>query len=72
MSDTNPTETATPAAKPRRSGKPARGRKTAKKANTPGAPVSEKLFFPRDESWMLFNYRVSRRRRTPAILCWSG
>ena len=58
MSETNPTETMATGAPPGTGGKPARARKAAKKAAKAGAPASEKPFIPRDESWMLFNYRV--------------
>src|ERR1017187_8624020 len=58
MSETNPSETKPPAARPTRGRKPVSARKPAKKAGKKSGPPSEDLFFGRDESWMLFNQRV--------------
>ena len=66
MSETNPSETKSPAARPARGRKPASARKPAKKAAKKSGPPSEDLFFGRDESWMLFNQRVLEEAEDPA------
>jgi len=66
MSEMNPTETKSPAARPTRGRKPASARKPAKKAAKKSGPPSEDLFFGRDESWMLFNQRVLEEAEDPA------
>ena len=66
MTETTSEETGSTAAQSSSASKPATRRKpvkrasknVAKKAAKNGAPASESLFFARDESWMLFNYRV--------------
>jgi polyphosphate kinase len=65
MSEMNPTETKSPAARPARGRKPASARKPAKKAAKKSGAPSEDLFFGRDESWMLFNQRVLEEAEDP-------
>jgi polyphosphate kinase len=65
MSETNSAETKSTATRSSRGSKPAKGKKAAKKSAKSTAPVTEKHFFGRDESWMLFNRRVLEEAEDP-------
>jgi polyphosphate kinase len=66
MSESKPSDTKSTIAKSSPRAKAVRRQGTAKKAAKKVALATEKLFFGRDESWMLFNRRVLEEAEDPS------